>query len=39
MHEYDTALKDLLTGLARLALEELTGLEVKQWRDVELPEV
>jgi predicted transposase YdaD len=39
MHEYDTALKDLLTGLARLALRELTGVEVTGWRDVELPEV
>jgi predicted transposase YdaD len=39
MHEYDTALKDLLTRLARLALRDLTGFEVNQWRDVELPEV
>lgn len=39
MHEYDTALKAVLTGLARTTLRELTGFDIEQWRNVELPEV
>jgi len=39
MHEYDTALKEVLIFLAQQALREITGFDVPQWRDVELPEV
>ena len=39
MHEYDTALKEVLIFLARLAFREITGFDAPEWRDVELPEV
>jgi hypothetical protein len=39
MHEYDTTLKLLLQGPAKLAMRELTGVAIERWLNVELPEV
>ena len=39
MHEYDIALKSILTRLAGSVLEGLTGFAVARWHNTELPEV
>jgi hypothetical protein len=39
LHEYDTALKNILTRRAGSVLTCLTGLEVDRWQNAELPEV
>lgn len=39
MHEYDTVLKVLLQGSANSILEQITGVRVARWLNVELPEV
>jgi predicted transposase YdaD len=39
MHEYDIALKSILTRPAGSALARLTGVEVARWHNTELPEV
>jgi predicted transposase YdaD len=39
MHEYDTVLKILLQGSANSILEQITGIRVARWLNVELPEV
>ncbi|MGA8595596.1 MAG: DUF4351 domain-containing protein [Bryobacteraceae bacterium] len=39
MHEYDTVLKALLQGSANSILEQITGIRVAQWLNVELPQV
>ena len=39
MHDYDTALKAVLLGPARQTLLEITGLEIRDWKNVELPDV
>ncbi len=39
MHDYDTTLKEVLLGSARLTLHRLTGLDITSWRNVELPQV
>jgi predicted transposase YdaD len=39
MHEYDTALKALLVGSANSVLEQIAGVRVARWLDVELPQV
>lgn len=39
MSEYDTTLKEVLLESAGLTLRQLTGFEVRSWRDVELPQV
>ena len=39
MFEYDTTLKEVLLESAGLTLRQLTGLEIRTWRDVELPQV
>lgn len=39
MYEYDTTLKEVLLESAGLTLRQLTGFEVRSWRDVELPQV
>ena len=39
MNEYDTTLKEVLLDSAGLTLRRLTGLEIRSWRNVELPKV
>ena len=39
MHQYDTVLKVLLQGSANSILEQLTGVRVARWLNVELPQV
>jgi len=39
MHEYDIALKTVLTRVAGNVLQELTGFAVARWINTELPEV
>jgi len=39
MHEYDIALKSILTRREGTILARLTGLEVAVWHNIELPEV
>ena len=39
MHEYDTALKALLVGSANSVLEQIAGVRVARWLNVELPQV
>jgi len=39
LHEYDIALKSILTRLAGSVLEGLTGFAVARWHNTELPEV
>ena len=39
MHEYDTALQALLTGTANSILEQIAGIRVGRWSNVELPQV
>jgi len=39
MHEYDTVLKVLLQGSANSILEQITGVRVARWLNVELPQV
>jgi predicted transposase YdaD len=39
MHEYDTALKDLLKSAGCSILRQLMGVEIVQWLNVELPKV
>jgi Domain of unknown function (DUF4351) len=39
MQEYDTTLKLLLRGQARVAMRELTGTAIENWLDAELPKV
>jgi uncharacterized protein DUF4351 len=39
MHEYDTALKALLAGSANSILEQIAGVRVARWLNVELPQV
>jgi hypothetical protein len=39
MHEYDTVLKVLLQGSANSILEQITGVRVARWLNVELPRV
>jgi predicted transposase YdaD len=39
MHEYDTVLKALLQGSANSVLEQIMGVRVARWLNVELPQV
>lgn len=39
MQRYDAVLKSLLRDSAKVTLRELTGVEIVEWRNVELPEV
>ena len=39
MHEYDIALKELLLDASGATLRELLGVDIRRWRDVELPQV
>src|SRR5215467_11163816 len=39
MHECDTVLKLLLRGPARRTMQELAGIKVERWLDVELPKI
>ena len=39
MHEYDTVLKTLLQGSANSILEQITGVKITRWLNVELPVV
>jgi hypothetical protein len=39
MHEYDIALKNILTRREGSVLMRLTGLEVARWHNTALPEV
>jgi predicted transposase YdaD len=39
MHEYDTVLKALLQNDENTVVERITGLRIKQWLNVEFPEV
>ena len=39
MHEYDIALKSILTRRTGTLLTRLTGLEVARWHNTEFPEV
>ena len=39
MQEYDTVLKLLLRGSAKRTMQELTGVKIAKWLDVELPKI
>ena|SRR5690349_11741858 len=39
MQEYDVALKLLLKGSAKLTMQQLSGDVVKDWLDIELPQI
>src|SRR3954449_6768051 len=39
MHEYDTALKNVLQRLKPALLQQVTGFAVARWHNVELPQI